>query len=186
MPLLVSWSSDSAGVMYGARGPSGDVAGYHRETISSRAFTPGTHGSGRELSMSHTEAVPTGYGPVGSGRYGVGPRPAGTSPASAGNPMPPIITARPRAQQMSGLMTEAPARPGHSNPRDLHDRGYRSDAADRPPHHHHLPRRHHQHLGRHAPGGIRSHRSHSDHSTNARPRRLAWGRRRGKPVTSFG
>jgi hypothetical protein len=60
MPLLVSWSSDSAGAMYRARGPSDGTAGYHTETISSRALTPETHGSGRELCVSHTEAVPTG------------------------------------------------------------------------------------------------------------------------------
>ena len=101
MPLLVSWSPDSAGVMYRARRPSEGAAGYHRETISSRAFTPGTHGSGREVSVSHTDVVPAGYGPVGSGRYGVGPRPAGTSPASAEVPMPPIITAHPRAHEMA-------------------------------------------------------------------------------------
>jgi hypothetical protein len=76
MPLLMSWSSDSAGVMYWARRPSDGTAGYHGETISSRAFTAGTHGSGRDVSVSHTEAVPPGYGLVGSGRYGVGPRPA--------------------------------------------------------------------------------------------------------------
>src|SRR5271166_1398242 len=91
MPLLVSWSSDSAGVMYRARRPSDGTAGYHRETISSRAFTPATHGSGREVSCSHTEAVPTGYGPVGSGRYGVGPRRVGTSSASAEVPMQAIV-----------------------------------------------------------------------------------------------
>src|SRR6516164_10689413 len=70
MPLLVSWSSDSAGVMYGARRPSGEVAGYHRETISSRAVTPATQGSGREVSVSHKGVVPTGHGPVGLGRHG--------------------------------------------------------------------------------------------------------------------
>ena len=47
MPLLVSWSSDSAGVMYRARRPSGGTVGYHTETISSRPFAPETHGSGR-------------------------------------------------------------------------------------------------------------------------------------------
>ena len=41
MPLLVSWSSDSAGVMYRTRGPSDGTAGYHREAISSRALPPG-------------------------------------------------------------------------------------------------------------------------------------------------
>src|SRR6516162_1862099 len=79
MPLLVSWSSDSAAVMYGARRPSVGVAGYHRETISSRALTPAAQGSGREVSVSHKDVVPTGHGPVGSGRHGV--------------PIPPIITA---------------------------------------------------------------------------------------------
>jgi hypothetical protein len=93
MPLLVSWSPDSAGVMYSARRPSDGTAGYHTETISSRACTPGTHGSGREVSVSHTEAAPARHGPVGSGRPGLGPRPAGAPPASAEVPMPPIITA---------------------------------------------------------------------------------------------
>ena len=99
MPLLVSWSSDSAGVMYRARRPSDGTAGYHTETMSSRAFTPETHGSGREVSVSHTDAVPTEYGPVGSGRHGVGLHPAGTSPAPAEVPMPSIITGRPRPHQ---------------------------------------------------------------------------------------
>jgi len=101
MPLPVSWSSDSAGVMYRARRPSDGTAGYHRETISSRAFTPGTHGSGREVSVSHREAVPAGYGPVGSGRYGAGPRPVGTSPASAEVPMPPSIFAHARVSTLT-------------------------------------------------------------------------------------
>jgi hypothetical protein len=65
MPLLASWSSDSAGVMYGAGRPSGVAAGYHRETISSRAATPAAHGSRREASVSHRDVVPAGYGPVG-------------------------------------------------------------------------------------------------------------------------
>jgi hypothetical protein len=68
MPLLVSWSPDSAGVMYRARRPSDGAAGYHSETISSRAFTPGAQGSGRETSVRHKDVVPTGHGPVGSGR----------------------------------------------------------------------------------------------------------------------
>jgi hypothetical protein len=68
MPLLVSWSRDSAGVMYRARGPSDGAAGYHSETISSRAFTPAAQGSGRETSFRHKAVVPTGDGPVGSGR----------------------------------------------------------------------------------------------------------------------
>src|SRR6516165_8579293 len=92
MPLLVSWSSDSAGVMYRAVRPSVGAAGYHRETISSRALTSAAQGSGREVSVSHKDVVPTGNGPVGSGRYGVCLRP-GASPASAEVPMPPIITA---------------------------------------------------------------------------------------------
>src|SRR5271170_2757494 len=95
MPLLVSWSSDSAGVMYRARRPCDGVAGYHSETISSRAFTPAAQGSGREVSVSHKDVVPTGYGPVGSGRDGVRPGAASASPASAEVPMPPIITVRP-------------------------------------------------------------------------------------------
>src|SRR3984957_14153609 len=99
MSLLVSWSSDSARVMYAARRPSGEVAGYHRETISSRVLTPAAQGSGREVSVSHKDVVPTGHGPVGSGRYGVRPCPAGASPAPAEVPMPPIITGRPHAHQ---------------------------------------------------------------------------------------
>jgi hypothetical protein len=95
MPLLVSWSSDSAGVMYQARRPFDGVAGYHRETISSRALTPAAQGSGREVSVSLKDVVPTGHGPVGSGRHGVCPCSASASPASAGVPMPPIITGRP-------------------------------------------------------------------------------------------
>ena len=73
MSRLVSWSSDSAGVMYRARGPPGVVAGYHSETISSRASTPAAQGSGREASLRCKDVVPTGDGPVGSGRYGVSP-----------------------------------------------------------------------------------------------------------------
>ena len=74
MPLLVSWSSDSAGVMYLAGRPSPGTAGYHNETISSRAFTSAAQGSGREVSVSHTDVTPTGPGPVGSGSDGVCPR----------------------------------------------------------------------------------------------------------------
>jgi hypothetical protein len=91
MPLLASWSSDSAGVMYGAGSPPDGTAGYHKETISSRAVTPAAHGSGREASVRCKDVVPTGHGPVGSGRHSVG-----ASPASAEAPMPPIITGRPR------------------------------------------------------------------------------------------
>ena len=92
MPLLVSWSRDSAAVMYRARGPPADVAGYHSETISSRALTPAAQGSGRETSLRCTDVVPTGHGPVGSGRHGTCPGTSGASPASAKIPMPPIIT----------------------------------------------------------------------------------------------
>src|ERR1700759_1681347 len=107
MPRPVSWSSDSAGVMYRARRPSDGAAGYHRETISSRALTPAAQGSGRETSVSHTDVVPTGHGPVGTGRDGVGPGPAGPSPASAEVPTPPIIT---RSRPVSpGLLTRARA-----------------------------------------------------------------------------
>jgi hypothetical protein len=68
IPLLVSWSPDSAAVMYGARGPSDGIAGYHSDTISSRAFAAGTQGSGREPSVRCKDVVPTGRGPVGPGR----------------------------------------------------------------------------------------------------------------------
>src|SRR5580698_527231 len=95
IPVCASRSSDSAGVMYGARGPSSGVAGYHRETISSRAATPAAQGSGREVSVRCKDVLPTGDGPVGSGRYGAG-RPSGGSPAPAEAPMPPIITGRAR------------------------------------------------------------------------------------------
>jgi len=70
MPLLVSCSSDSAGVMYQAFRPADGIAGYHTETISSRAFTPAAQGSGREVSVRCKDVVPTGHGPVGSGREG--------------------------------------------------------------------------------------------------------------------
>jgi len=75
--------------MYGARRPSGEVAGYHSETISSRAVTPAAQGSGREVSVSHKGVVPTGHGPVGLGRHGGCPGPASALPASAEAPMPP-------------------------------------------------------------------------------------------------
>src|ERR1700733_826036 len=93
-----SSSRDSAAVMYRARRPSSGVAGYHRETISSRAAASAAHGSGREASVRCKDVVPTGDGPVGSGRYGVGSCPAGGSPAPAEVPMPPIITGRARCQ----------------------------------------------------------------------------------------
>ncbi|GGP90869.1 hypothetical protein GCM10010140_20720 [Streptosporangium pseudovulgare] len=70
IPVPFRRSSDSFGVMYGARRPPGDFAGYHRETMSSLAFTPGTQGSGRERSLRCRDVVPTGWGPVGLGRYG--------------------------------------------------------------------------------------------------------------------
>jgi hypothetical protein len=79
----VSWSADSAGVMYGAGRPSDGAAGYHRETISSRATAPAAQGSGREVSVRHKDVVPAGHGPVGAGRHSAGPCPAGVSPASA-------------------------------------------------------------------------------------------------------
>ena len=94
MPLFVSWSSDSAGVMYRAVRPSDGVAGYHSETISSRAVTPPAQGSGREVSFRYKDVVPTGHGPVGSGKQSVCPGASGASPASAEVPMPPIITGR--------------------------------------------------------------------------------------------
>ena len=81
--------------MYRARRPSDGTAGYHSETISSRAFTPAAQGSGRETSFSYKDVVPTGPGPVGSGRYGVCPGPAGASPASAEGSHAAIITGRP-------------------------------------------------------------------------------------------
>src|SRR6201996_668955 len=95
MPLLASWSSDSAGVMYRARAPSDRTAGYHSETISSRVFTPAAHGSGREASVSHKDVTPTGHGPVGSGRDSACPCAPSASPAPAEVPMPPIITGWP-------------------------------------------------------------------------------------------
>ncbi|GAA0934211.1 hypothetical protein GCM10009560_41100 [Nonomuraea longicatena] len=68
---LFSRSSDSFGVMYRARSRPGDLAGYHRETMSSRAFTDGTQGSEREVSCRYRKVVPTGREPVGSGRRSV-------------------------------------------------------------------------------------------------------------------
>jgi hypothetical protein len=58
-------------------------------------------GSGREVSVSHKDVVPTGHGPVGSGRHSAGPCPAGVSAASADVPMPPIITGRPDVPQIA-------------------------------------------------------------------------------------
>ena len=81
--------------MYWARRPSDGIAGYHRETISSRASTPVAQGSGREVSVSHKDVMPTGHRPVGSGRHGVYPSAASASRPSAEVPMPPIITGRP-------------------------------------------------------------------------------------------
>jgi hypothetical protein len=69
---FASRSSDSAGVMYGAFRPPPGVAGYHSDTISSRAAAPAAQGSGREVSVRCKDVVPTGDGPLGSGRYGVG------------------------------------------------------------------------------------------------------------------
>jgi hypothetical protein len=103
MSRLVSWSSDSAGVMYRAGSPSDGTAGYHSETISSRTPASATQGSGRAVSLSHTDVVPAGYGPVGSGRHSAGPCPAGTSAADA--PMPSIITGRPHIPQMARSVT---------------------------------------------------------------------------------
>ncbi|OLT12032.1 hypothetical protein BJF79_04395 [Actinomadura sp. CNU-125] len=51
IPTSSRMSSDSLGVMYGARRPVGEVAGYHRATTSSRALTDGTQGSVREPSL---------------------------------------------------------------------------------------------------------------------------------------
>src|ERR1700677_1895588 len=81
--------------MYRAGRPSDGIAGYHRETFSSRTFTPVAQGSGREVSVSHKDVMPTGHRPVGSGRHGVYPSAASASRPSAGVPMPPIITGRP-------------------------------------------------------------------------------------------
>ncbi|MCA2226911.1 hypothetical protein [Nonomuraea aurantiaca] len=39
--------------------------------MSSLAFTPGTQGSAREVSLRYKDVVPTGWDPVGLGRYGV-------------------------------------------------------------------------------------------------------------------
>src|ERR1700761_671685 len=111
MPLLVSWSSDSVRVMYRARRPSDGIAGYHSETISSRAFTPAAHGSGRDASVSHKEVTPTGHGPVGSGRDGVCRCAASASPAPAEVPMPPIITGWPCPRHPAGFTFPAITRP---------------------------------------------------------------------------
>ncbi|MFC7583412.1 hypothetical protein ACFQYP_06255 [Nonomuraea antimicrobica] len=75
-------SSDSFAVMYGARFPPRDLAGYHRDTMSSLALAPGTQGSAREVSLRWRDVVPTGWGPVGSGRDGVPVRADDTSAAT--------------------------------------------------------------------------------------------------------
>ncbi|MEV0344408.1 hypothetical protein AB0H88_01490 [Nonomuraea sp. NPDC050680] len=51
--------------------------------MSSLAFTLGTQGSAREVSLRYKDVVPTGWDPVGLGRYGV-PLRSPTSPAEAG------------------------------------------------------------------------------------------------------
>src|SRR5688572_17709121 len=61
-------SSDSFGVMYGARCPSRCLVGYHRVTLSSLALTSRFQGSGREVSFRYRAVVPTGWEPVGAGR----------------------------------------------------------------------------------------------------------------------
>jgi hypothetical protein len=109
----VSWSSDSAGVMYGAGRPSDGAAGYHRETISSRATAPAAQGSGREVSVSHKDVMPAGPGPVGSGRHSGGLGPAGAPTASADVPMPPIITCR--APPAPSAQEQAHGRPGNAD-----------------------------------------------------------------------
>ena len=76
--------------MYRARGPSDEAAGYHRETISSRRRLRDP-GIGRAVSLSHTDVVPAGYGPVGSGRPGTATRitdSTATSPGQDGNVLP--------------------------------------------------------------------------------------------------
>ncbi|WP_460807895.1 hypothetical protein [Micromonospora zhanjiangensis] len=70
IPPSVSSASDSAGVMYRARGPVGRWAGYHSDTISSRCRS-GTQGSWRAVSTRCSEVLPTGSRPVGGGRNGV-------------------------------------------------------------------------------------------------------------------
>ena len=110
------------------------VAGYHSETISSRAFTPAAQGSGREVSVRYKDVVPTGHGPVGSGRYGVRPGAAGASPAPAEVPMPPIITGRPppaplgkpRSSGQGHSLPDASATEGDVPP--VHDLGIRLPA----------------------------------------------------------
>ncbi len=130
MPLLVSWSPDSAGVMYWARRPSDGTAGYHRETISSRTLTPAAQGSGREVSVSHNDVVPAGHGPVGSGRYGACPRATGAPPASAEGPMPPIITGRPRPRHPESRAF-GPGRPAAVS-RSLSEAGWRRERPAEP------------------------------------------------------
>ncbi|MEV6149223.1 hypothetical protein AB0L53_02680 [Nonomuraea sp. NPDC052129] len=51
--------------------------------MSSRAFTLGTQGSAREVSLRYKDVVPTGWDPVGLGRYGV-PLRTDARPAEAG------------------------------------------------------------------------------------------------------
>ncbi|GAB3138731.1 hypothetical protein GCM10027161_22500 [Microbispora hainanensis] len=117
-------SSDSFAVMYGARFPLRDLVGYHRETMSSLAFAPGTQGSTREVSLTYRDVVPTGWGPVGSGRRGVLIRvddgsaatdavePGEGSREGAPDPAEPYAEAQETAavQEISAATTVAPRR----------------------------------------------------------------------------
>nr|BFE82542.1 hypothetical protein GCM10020093_051430 [Planobispora longispora] len=67
--------------MYRAGRPEPFRAGYHSETMSSLAFSPGTQGSGRPRSTRCKVTVPTGWDPVGAGSSMVAP---GTGSVRAG------------------------------------------------------------------------------------------------------
>lgn len=100
-------SSDSLGVMYGARFPLRDFAGYHRETMSSLAFTLGTQGSAREVSLRYRETVPIGWDPVGLGMYGVPIRVDGGS--AGADEVEPGDGRREGASDTAGLDADAEA-----------------------------------------------------------------------------
>ena len=63
----------------------------------------------------YTDVVPTGCGPVGSGRNGVRPGASGAPPVAAEVPMPPIITDQPLPRH-----PESPGADPHRKPVTCH------------------------------------------------------------------